>query len=155
MKSAGRCYPWILNCTILHKGNKFQGYQQACFFPHLNLSEIEMPSSPTIPALQPPMVQCMIQQPLSAEWWSQSSCHQFSSVARSYLTLCNPMDCSTPGLLIHHQLPEFTQNHVHWFSDAIQSFHMVAAITYPRNASWLLTYPHCHWVACMVHTTWL
>ena len=38
---------------------------------------------------------------------------QFSSVTQSYPTLCNPMDCSTPGLPVHHQLPEFTQTHVH------------------------------------------
>ena len=38
---------------------------------------------------------------------------QFSSVAQSCLTLCDPMDCSTPGLPVHHQLPEFTQTHVH------------------------------------------
>ena len=38
---------------------------------------------------------------------------QFSSVAQSCLTLCNLMDCSTPGLLVHHQLPEFIQTHVH------------------------------------------
>ena len=47
----------------------------------------------------------------------------FSSVAQSCPTLCDPMDCSTPGLLVHHQLPEFTQNHVHWVSDAIQPPH--------------------------------
>ena len=35
--------------------------------------------------------------------------------------LCDPMDCSTPGLPVHHQLPEFFQTHVHWTSDAIQS----------------------------------
>ena len=34
--------------------------------------------------------------------------------------LCDPMDCSTPGLPVHHQLPEFTQTHVHWVGDAIQ-----------------------------------
>ena len=45
---------------------------------------------------------------------------QFSSVAQSCPTLCNPMDCSTPGLPVHHQLLEFTQTHVHWVSDAIQ-----------------------------------
>ena len=45
---------------------------------------------------------------------------QFSSVAQSCLTLCDPMDCSTPGLPVHHQLPEFTQTHVHWVSDAMQ-----------------------------------
>ena len=38
---------------------------------------------------------------------------QFSSVAQSCLTLCNSMDHSTPGLPVHHQLPEFTQTHVH------------------------------------------
>ena len=45
---------------------------------------------------------------------------QFASVTQSCLPLCNPMDSSMPGLLIHHQLPEFTQIHVHWVSDAIQ-----------------------------------
>ena len=44
---------------------------------------------------------------------------QFSSVAQSCLILCHPMDHSTPGLLVHHQLPEFTQTHVHGVSDAI------------------------------------
>ena len=39
---------------------------------------------------------------------------KFSSVTQLYLTLCNPIDCSTTGLLVHHQLPEFTQTHVHW-----------------------------------------
>ena len=38
---------------------------------------------------------------------------QFSSVAQSHLTLCNPMDCSTPGLPVHHKLPELAQTHVH------------------------------------------
>ena len=45
---------------------------------------------------------------------------QFSSVAHSCPTLCNPMDCSTPGFPVHHQLPESTQTHVHWVGDAIQ-----------------------------------
>ena len=45
---------------------------------------------------------------------------QFSSVAQSCLTLCDPMNRSTPGLPVHHQLPEFTQTHVHRVSDAIQ-----------------------------------
>ena len=44
---------------------------------------------------------------------------QFSSVAQSCPTLCNPMNCSTPGLPVHHQLPEFTQTHVHRVGDAI------------------------------------
>ena len=45
---------------------------------------------------------------------------QFSSVTQSCPTLCNPMNCSTPGLPVHHQLPEFTQTHVHQVSNAIQ-----------------------------------
>ena len=45
---------------------------------------------------------------------------QFSSVTQSRRTLCDPIDCSTPGLPDHHQLPESTQAHVHWVSDAIQ-----------------------------------
>ena len=48
---------------------------------------------------------------------------QFSSVAQSCLTLCDPMNCSTPGLPVYHQLPEFNQTHVHRVSDAIQPSH--------------------------------
>ena len=48
---------------------------------------------------------------------------QFSSVAQSCLSLCDSMDCSTPGLPVHHQLPEFTQTHIHWVGDAIQPSH--------------------------------
>ena len=48
---------------------------------------------------------------------------QFSSFAQLCLTLCDPMDCSTPGFRLHHQLPELAQIHVHWVSDAIQPSH--------------------------------
>ena len=48
---------------------------------------------------------------------------QFSSVAQSCPTLCNPVDCSMPGLPVHHQFLEFTQTHVHWVSDVIQPSH--------------------------------
>ena len=48
---------------------------------------------------------------------------QFSSVAQSCLTLCDPMNRSTPGLPVHHQLPESTQTHVHRVGDAIQPSH--------------------------------
>ena len=53
---------------------------------------------------------------------------QFSSVAQSYPTLCDPMNCSTPGLPAHHQLPEFTQTHVHGVSDAIQPSHPLSSL---------------------------
>ena len=48
---------------------------------------------------------------------------QFSSVTQSCLTLCDLMDCSTPGFPVHHRLPELTQTHVHWVGDAIQPSH--------------------------------
>ena len=48
---------------------------------------------------------------------------QFSSFTQSCPTLCDPMNCSTPGLPVHHQLQEFTQTHIHRVSDAIQPFH--------------------------------
>ena len=44
-------------------------------------------------------------------------CHQFSSVAQSWLTLCDPVDWSMPGFPVHYQLPEFTQTHVHRVGD--------------------------------------
>ena len=45
--------------------------------------------------------------------------------------LCNPMDCSTPGFPVHHQLPELTQTHVHWVSDAIQPSHPLSSPSLP------------------------
>ena len=52
---------------------------------------------------------------------------QFSSGAQSCLTDCNPMDCSMLSFPVHHQLPEFTQNHVHWVSDTIQPSHPLSS----------------------------
>ena len=49
---------------------------------------------------------------------------QFSSATQSCPTLCDPMNHSTPGLPVHHQLPEFTQTHVYWVHDAIQPSHL-------------------------------
>ena len=52
-------------------------------------------------------------------------------VAQSCLTLCDPMNCSTPGLPVHHQLPEFTQTHVHRVGDAIQPSHPLTSPSPP------------------------
>ena len=52
---------------------------------------------------------------------------QFSSVAQSCLTLCDPMNCSTPGLPVCHQLPELTQTHIHRVGDAIQPSHPLSS----------------------------
>ena len=87
----------------------------------------------------------MLPEVLGIEWWTNSygtfphatslpltggipTCSaQLSSVAQSCLTPCNPMYCSTPGLPVHHQLPEFTQTHVHWVGDAIQPSHPLSS----------------------------
>ena len=57
---------------------------------------------------------------------------QFSSVAQLCPTLCDPMDCSMPGLPVHHQFPEFTQTHVHWIGDAIQPSHPLLSPSPPN-----------------------
>ena len=56
---------------------------------------------------------------------------QFSSVAQSCLTLCDPMSCSMLGLPVHHQLPEPTKTHVHWVGDAIQLSHSLSSPSPP------------------------
>ena len=61
---------------------------------------------------------------------SQASLH-FSSVAQSCPTLCNPMNHSTPGLPVHHQLLESTQTHVHWLGDVIQPSHPLSSPSPP------------------------
>ena len=65
-----------------------------------------------------------------AKWFPQEfmpSSVQFSSVAQSCPTLCDPMNRSIPGLPVHHQLPEFTQTHIHWVGDAIQPSHPLSS----------------------------
>ena len=52
---------------------------------------------------------------------------RFSSVAQSCPTLCDPVNRSTPGVPVHHQLPEFTQIHIHWVGDAIQPSHPLSS----------------------------
>ena len=63
--------------------------------------------------------------------WCLVSVIQFSSVAELCSTLCSPMNRSTPGLPVHHQLPEFTQTHVHRVSDAIQPSHSLSSPSPP------------------------
>ena len=61
----------------------------------------------------------------------QSCSVQFSSVTQSCPTLCDPMNCSRPGLLVHYQLPEFTQTHVHRVGDAIQPSRSLSSPSLP------------------------
>ena len=70
-------------------------------------------------------------------WWDVQGFHtrmlasvQLSSGAQLCLTLCDSMDFSSPGFPVHHQLPEFTQTHVHWVGDAIQTSSSVIPFSY-------------------------
>ena len=63
--------------------------------------------------------------------WIKTNSVQFSSVTQSCPTLCDPTNSSTPGLPVHHQLPEFTQTHVHRVSDAIQPSHSLSSPSPP------------------------
>ena len=63
-------------------------------------------------------------------WWTTHRVlmvYQLGLVQFSHLWLSDPMDCSTPGLHVHHQLPKFTQTHVHWVGDAIQPPHPLSS----------------------------
>ena len=72
------------------------------------------------------------QRSLSKLHWSWvDTSVQFSSVTQSCLTLCDPMNRGTPGLPVHHQLPESTQTHVHWVGDAIQPSHPLSSPSLP------------------------
>ena len=68
---------------------------------------------------------------------SASNCNiwrSVSSVTQLYLTLCDPMNRSTPGLPVHHQLPEFTQTHAHCVGDAIQPSHPLLSPSPPAHS---------------------
>ena len=100
-----------------------------------------------IPWLQPPSAVILEPKKMKSDTVStfpSSTCHEvmgldanyqnmskFSSVAQSCPTLCDPMNCSTPGLPVHHQLPAFTQTHGHRISDAIQPSHPLSSPSPP------------------------
>ena len=98
------------------------------------LEWVALPSSRGFsqPGIQPRSPACrQILYQLSLQGSPRALSVQFSSVAQSCLALCDPMDCSTPGLPVHHQLPEFTQTHVHRVGDAIQSSHPLSSPSPP------------------------
>ena len=66
-------------------------------------------------------------------WPLEDKSVQFSSAAQSCPTLCDPMDCSTPGLPVPHQLLEFTQTLAHWVGDDIQPSHPLSSLLLPPS----------------------
>ena len=97
--------------------NRQTGFQSGCTILHSHQQYMRVPFPPY------------------ACWhlvWSDFSFNfQFNSVSRLCPTICYPMDCSTPGLPVHHQLLESTQTHVHWVSDAIQPSHPLSSPSPP------------------------
>ena len=105
---------WVSNALMENTQNICCGLiSRAKLLPYFHVLPPESHSS-VISSLSPCSTIC------SSFFSLQFSSVQFSLVAQSCLTLCNPMIHSTPGLPVHHQLPEFTQTHVHRVSDAIQ-----------------------------------
>ena len=78
-----------------------------------------------------PKQACFLASTFSPHLLNWFSSVQFTSVTQSCLTLCDPMNHSTPDLPVHHQLPEFTQTHVHQVSDAIQPSHPLSSPSPP------------------------
>ena len=82
------------------------------------------------------LLSCILYPPYRLSWITPQSPKEFSSVQLlSRVRLCNPMDCSTPGLPVHHPLPEFTQTHVHRVGDAIQLPHPLSSPSSSRLQS--------------------
>ena len=75
-----------------------------------------------------------VKESLNTDTMLYSKSVQFSSVAKSCPILCNPMNCSTPGLPVHHQLPELIQTHAHRVGDAIQPSHPLSSPSPPLSS---------------------
>ena len=88
-----------------------------------SLSRVQLLATPWTAAYQAPLSMGFSRQ----EYFHKGSV-QFSSVAQSCPTLCDPVNRSTPGLPVHHQLLEFTQTHVHRVSDAIHTSHALSSL---------------------------
>ena len=130
-----RCFvtPWIVVCQApLSMGFFRQEYWSRLLCPPPK--DLPNPRIKTASLMSPALAsRCWATEPLGKpEMW----CFYFSSVAQPCLTLCDHMDCSTPGLPVHHQLLELTQTHVHRVSDVIQPSHSVVPFS-----SYLQSFP--------------
>ena len=105
-------------------GSSVHGISQARIQEWVAISFSRGSSAPSTSELQ---VESLLLNHCGSPWGGT----QFSSITQSCLTLCDPMNHSTPGLPVHHQLPEFTQTHVHWVGDAIQPSHPLSSPSPP------------------------
>ena len=115
---------------------------QTIFFAHLNYTiQLFLIKNATTTTVSFRTFSSLLKKPCTLSYYSflfssfpsnlQFSSVQFSSVSQSCLTLCDPMNHSMPGLANHHQLPEFTQTHVHRVGDAIQPSHPLSSPSPP------------------------
>ena len=121
--------PWtVTHQTPLHMGFSKQEYWSGLPFPPPR--DLPNPGIKPTPLMSPALAGGFFT--TSATWEALNALiSQFSSVAQSCPTLCDPMDHSMTGLPVHRQLPEFTQTHVHWVSDAIQPSHPLSSPSPP------------------------
>ena len=105
------------------------------FFSSMGWFSIPSPYQHMLPWLEQPrkkVLKCLQWQlNVSAQRRHTSPASSVQSLSHVQSQLCDPMDCSTPGLPFHHQLPEFTQTHVHWVGDAIQRSHSLLSSSPP------------------------
>ena len=112
-KSLQSCLTLCNPMTVAHQAPLSMGFSRQEHWTGLPCAP---PGDLPNPGTEPSSVSCL---------W------RFSSVTQTCPTLCNPMDCSTPGLPVHHQLLEFTQTHVHRVGDAIQPSHPLSSPSPP------------------------
>ena len=124
-------FPWPDDCLFIRlvKKEVFLGYIVVWFLFQWLLPSSSLPGFVSLSFCQ--WFTNILQWMLISFFTFYSSSVQFSSVAQSCSTLCDPMECSTPGLPVHHQLPESTQTHVHWVGDAIQPSHPLSSPSPP------------------------
>ena len=115
--SLSRVQFFITSWTVAHQAPLSTEFSRQEYW-----SELPLPSPGDLPKpeIEPGSPALQADSLLSEPIYMSSSSVQFSSVAQSCPTVCDPMDCSTPGFPAHHQLPELAQTHVHCVSDAIQ-----------------------------------
>ena len=110
--------PW----TVARQALLFMGFSRQEYWSGLHCPPLRDLPNPGIELVSPARV---------GGFFTTEPPLQFSSVAQSCPTLCDPMNRSTPGLPVHHQLPEFTPTHIHLVGDAIQPSHPLASPSPP------------------------
>ena len=102
------CKPQDFHVEIIHTDLMSSAFIHVCGFPSNTHTHFPHPAS-----LEKQNILGLLRVEHNGVIVSRFPSVQFSSVAQLCLTLCDPMNCSIPGLPVHHQLPEFTQTHVH------------------------------------------